>query len=484
MINAKQLSLADIYSDCNNVFENDKYHFLSLLEDNINLEELIPASFYNHFYSSIGRNRVYPLSGFLWALLLQRIFSIPTDSLLLIFLQYSKELRDFCGFSKVPDASKITRFKQDFLMDLQSFFDSLVDVTEPICQKINESLASMTIFDTSGIKAFVTENNPKYANRIISQLKAYKKAMGLDDSYDPYKAAYGSMPSHAESNPAVKQLYINGHFCYVFKFGMITNGLGIVRDISFYNKAFLDAHPDIVVEKKTDSPEEDKSLGDAKALIPVLKDFFDKHPLINPKVFLGDSAFDTVSIYNSLFTDLHFQKAYIPLNSRAGLENQDYTVNEDGIPCCPHDKNLLMKPEGSKSNLRCGLPTFKFVCPKMSWDRCDYGKYRRRTHCDNPCTDSACGRMVYIYPEKNLRAYPGTIRGTEEWDQTYKIRSVVEKSINHFKDSFCLAGRRTQNEKTLHADLLLAGIAQLITVVLADRIHKHEYIRSLKPLIA
>ena len=182
MIKAKQLSLADIYSDCNNVFENNKYHFLSLFEDNINLEELIPASFYNHFYSSIGRNRVYPLSGFLWALLLQRIFSIPTDSLLLIFLQYSKELRDFCGFSKVPDASKITRFKQDFLMDLQSFFVSLVDVTEPICQKINESLASMTIFDTSGIEAFVTENNPKYANRIISQLKAYKKAMGLDDS--------------------------------------------------------------------------------------------------------------------------------------------------------------------------------------------------------------------------------------------------------------------------------------------------------------
>lgn len=30
--------------------------------------------------------------------------------------------------------------------------------------------------------------------------------------------------------------------------------------------------------------------------------------------------------------------------------------------------------------------------------------------------------MIYIYPEQNLRAYPGTIRGTEEWDSTYKIR--------------------------------------------------------------
>lgn len=92
--------------------------------------------------------------------------------------------------------------------------------------------------------------------------------------------------------------------------------------------------------------------------------------------------------------------------------------------------------------------------------------------------------MVYIYPEKDIRAYPGTIRGTEEWDETYKIRSAVEKSINHFKDSFCLASRRTQNEKMLYADLLLAGITQLITVVLANRIHKHKYIRSLKPIIA
>ena len=92
--------------------------------------------------------------------------------------------------------------------------------------------------------------------------------------------------------------------------------------------------------------------------------------------------------------------------------------------------------------------------------------------------------MVYIYPEKNLRAYPGTIRGTEEWDNTYKIRTVVERDISYIKDSLCLAGRRTQNEKTLHADLILAGITQLITVVLADKINHHEYNRSLKPFIA
>jgi transposase len=92
--------------------------------------------------------------------------------------------------------------------------------------------------------------------------------------------------------------------------------------------------------------------------------------------------------------------------------------------------------------------------------------------------------MIYTYPEKNLRAYPGVLRGTSQWDETYKIRTTVERSINPFKDSFGLAGRKTQNEKTLHADLILAGIAQLISVLLADEIHQHQYIRSLKPLIA
>ena len=89
-------------------------------------------------------------------------------------------------------------------------------------------------------------------------------------------------------------------------------------------------------------------------------------------------------------------------------------------------------------------------------------KAHRHCFCDTPCTSSKCGRMVYIYSEKDPRAYPGTIRDTEEWDDTYKIRTVVERDINHIKDNLCLTGRRTQNEKTLHADLILAGITQLI----------------------
>lgn len=143
-----------------------------------------------------------------------------------------------------------------------------------------------------------------------------------------------------------------------------------------------------------------------------------------------------------------------------------------------------MKYEGA-SKRKNGLTRYKFVCPKIKYV---YDKTTRKNHreciCESPCTTSSCGRMIYIYLEKNLRAYLGVLRGTEEQDNTYKIRTAVERDINHIKDNLCLAGRRTQNEKTLHADLILASITQLITVVFADKINHHEYIRNLKPLIA
>ena len=40
MIPYKQLSLADIFSDCHEKFENDKPAFLSLLETHIDIDEI------------------------------------------------------------------------------------------------------------------------------------------------------------------------------------------------------------------------------------------------------------------------------------------------------------------------------------------------------------------------------------------------------------------------------------------------------------
>lgn len=67
----KQLSLSDFFEDCKNIFESDKPQFLTLLKNFIDLDEIIPVSFYNHYYTATGRNRKYPLTAMLWALIIQ-----------------------------------------------------------------------------------------------------------------------------------------------------------------------------------------------------------------------------------------------------------------------------------------------------------------------------------------------------------------------------------------------------------------------------
>ena len=99
MIPYHQMTLADVFTETQKKFESDKPEFLKLLESTIDLCEIVPGSFWNHFYASTGRPREYHLTSLLWVLILQKIFSIPTDSLLLTFIEYSKDLREFCGKS-------------------------------------------------------------------------------------------------------------------------------------------------------------------------------------------------------------------------------------------------------------------------------------------------------------------------------------------------------------------------------------------------
>ena len=106
MITYKQLSLADIFTDCQNKFDNDKYKFLSILEQTVDLDEIVPPSFALHFHASTGRPRNHLLYSMLKALLLQLIFSIPTTSLLIVF---------------VPDTSKIYSFQTGFPFGLTSY---------------------------------------------------------------------------------------------------------------------------------------------------------------------------------------------------------------------------------------------------------------------------------------------------------------------------------------------------------------------------
>lgn len=386
-----QISLSDIFSDCQNSFFDESPSFFSLLSEHFDLNEFIPPEFLTAFYLSIGRKRLYPLQGVLTAFILQKIFSIPTDSLILLFLHLSKELEEFCGFTKVPDASLMSRFKHDFEPYIELMFQRMVDYTEPICQLIDSSLSQMLTFDTSGIELYVTENNPKTLNALIKKLKVFYKDK---PDIDPYKMAYGLMPSQAVSCTDAKQMYINGHFCYADKFAILTNALGIVRHISFIDdNDFKASHPELDVEKKTDSPDEDKSVGDASALVPVLSDYFSLHPDFHPDTFLGDSAFDSAELYGKLFHDFHFSQTLIPYNLRNESSLKKVGYNAYGYPTCPNDPSLSMKYYG-KRRKKDGLTVSNGSVPK--------------------CTTLKAGSVIAI----NLAALPkgaGQLTPTKIW---------------------------------------------------------------------
>ena len=469
-----QMSLFDIYNDVSEAVENKKPKVISLLEEHIDFENIIPQNFYRAFYSRYGRNNIYHLESYIRALLLQKILGIPTDKLLLDILKCSSELTDFCGFDKIPDGSALTRFKQRFAGCLAEMFENLVNLTEPICREIDAKKSDYLIYDTTGIAFPVAENNPKYLNSI---LKETKKLVKKNPELNPYGAAYNLMPSESKTNPDARQQYINGHFCYAAKVGLLTNGLGIPRHIAFFDDTFRKKHSEIA-EVKTDNPDSDKEIGDSKSLRPVLSDFRQLHPSFSFKTFLGDSAFDSYNNYAMLHKEFGFERVCVPMNTR-NSKNTSAEFDNNGTPVCPidHSPFTFIGECGGKNRSK----RFKWVCPKSV---CVKGSSTRVCTCETPCTSSSYGRCVYTYPDKDFRLYPGIPRGTEHWDNLYRHRVVIERTIHTMKDTFVLDSRRSYNTVTAKADVFIAGIVQLVAVLLANAMHKQKLFKSIRKLIA
>lgn len=475
----EQMSLLDTYKSIEEGLENDKPELFRLLDEHLDWEEIIPARFYSAFYRPLGRKRDYELESFLRALFLQRIFHYVEDSQLLNTLRFSYEMRDYCGFRKVPDAGKLTHFKQDFCEYIRDVFEHLVDMTEPICAEMDKALADMLVYDTTGIESYVAENNPKFVQAKARQAVSYSK---IDPTFDPVVGRTAFMPVCASSNPAVKQQYINGHFCYAQKAAVVSNGLGIVRHLELLDDDFKTVHPEMQIEQRINHPEIDKAIGDSTSLKPVLLDFRAAHPAFHYSIFSADSAFDSYDNFAFLLNDYGFQKAVVPLNPRRGLPPADVGFNENGTPLCPAD-GTPFKPCGH-ANEKHRSPRLKFICPKSKIVKPPAGKRTYRCQCKTPCSSSKYGRCIYVPLNKNLRLYPGISRDDPAFAQIYNRRTCVERSINSLKATLGISNRKTSNVLTTKADLFLAGIVQLLCVLLAYKLHDHKLARRPRKLIA
>lgn len=178
---------------------------------------------------------------------------------------------------------------------------------------------------------------------------------------------------------------------------ILTNGLSIIRHIAFLDDNFK-------TEKKSDSPDEDKSIGNTTFLKSVLSDFFSLHTDFHPDTFLGDSSFDTNETSGMLLDDFYFSKALIPYNPRNESTLKKVGYNEYGYPTRPNDPSLAMK--------YCGIThekgrddRIKWICPKVHMIK---GKYI--CDCDTPCSTATKGHTTYTYKNLDFRMFPGIQR--------------------------------------------------------------------------
>jgi len=467
----KQLSFADIYSNLDEYFQQDKPKLIKLFEQYIDLSKLIPQSFFNHYYATTGHPREYKLTSMLSALIIKVILSITDISLLINILNLSSELRDLCGFTTVPNASQFSRLKIDFEADFLQFFNNLVDITEPICNKLNPELAAILIADTTGIEAHVKENNPKAFDSVMRNTKKFSKNI---PNFNAHSYACSQMPKNAFANKDVKLSYINGHYCYSIKAALVTNGLGIIRHIDFYDNNSKDI-------ADATSGAEHKDDYDAKSLIPVLNNFFNYHPDFKYNYFLGDAGFDAIDNYKYLYKD-HDMIPIIPLNPRNTKDIPKPGCDENGIPTCPKDNSLLMKFDGPSKEK--GRPTrLKWLCPK-SQKKTILGKTKYILSCENPCTPSSCGRIHHTTVDDDYRLNTVVPRYSDKWNQLYKQRTIIERTNYMVKFPMNLGYTKLNNTVSLKVEVILAAITQQIVMIIADKLNKKSHLLSIKHLVA
>lgn len=481
LFNVTQLTLSDLYSDINNILSDAPSKIFDLLSNNFAIGKFISSNFHDSYYKNLGREHDFGLEATLNAFLFMHLFNIPSNKLLVFMLAMFRELREFCGFStKTPDESFMSKFKDIFATEIHALFDAMATESISICTEINESLPddhknknlnTMLTFDTSGVEPVVAENNPKFINGEIKRQKNFAKYYGNTD-YNAYAVAYKNLPKVSSANPSIKLDFVNAHFCYAYKFGLLTNGWGIPLSVKFFDEDFYAPFQSI----EFNSPEEQKYTYDNASLIPVLHEFLQNHSgKFNS--FAGDSEFDSYDNYSYL-KHVGFSKVFIPINPRnsKSTSKNGLKFNEEGQPLCPRDGTPFQDGGLCKGKNRSAR--FKKICPKAKLVK---GKYV--TTCEDRCTNSLSGRMTYTYPEKDFRIYPGLSRYSDEFTKTYKSRTVIERTISALKSNPCIAKPKSLKIKTIKSDIIFAAMSKLVTLFLAYSLKKPDYFKYFSKLL-
>jgi len=479
MSNFYQLSLFDINKEFWEFLTDSSSDYFDSFKNFISFSEIIPYSFYNNYYKTMGRNRNFSLESMLMFFIYKNFRSISRDITLINILKDSPDLRLSLGFTFLPHPSQLSRFKIKFLSQIHLILDNLVSIVNSELVEIVPDSSRILIADTTGFEGYVTENNPKFFEALLKSAKAYEKTGKAPKNFDPIKYAQGKMPKEAGSNNDISLAYLNGHLGYYQKSMILTDGLGIIQDIQF---------PDSIQDFYNDKmPQDVKDEYDSKTLIPSLELFFTKQSYENIDFFLADSAFDRYNNYK--YISKKDIIPIIPLNQRNGNlkshtdrysqdnEQNDFFFNSKGNLVC-RKTNLTMKSIGPiRSNNR--ADRFSYGCHLIN-THIENGKAIYANNCENPCSNAIFSRKVNIAIDEDYRFNSTYSRDSDIWENHYKIRTVYERTIGQLKDLININGSQIRNTESLKSVILLAGITQLIGVLIMIRSGHINHLRAFK----
>lgn len=234
-------------------------------------------------------------------------------------------------------------------------------------------------------------------------------------------------------------------------------------------------------------PAEVKDEYDSTTLIPSLELFFTKQSYEHIDFFLADSGFDGYDNYKYISKKNIIP--IIPLNQRNNCSKcQTYNYSQDN-----EKNNFFFNSEGNLICRKTNLP-MKSLGPIRSDKRADrfsYGCPLIKTHalngeiiyandCKHPCSDAIYGRKVNIAIDEEYRFNSAYSRDSDIWINLYKKRTVCERSIAQLKDLINIRGSQFRNTQSLKSVILLAGITQLIGVLIMARSNHLKHLRAFK----
>jgi len=166
-----------------------------------------------------------------------------------------------------------------------------------------------------------------------------------------------------------------------------------------------------------------------------------------------DKASDAMGMYR-LGYQLWHTALIIPLNER-NQGHFTYTppiaMTPTGTPLCPDGRSMIYWghcPDRQRLKWRCPLKAGKKA------DR------QKPCACQETCSPSAYGRVVYTYPKTNYRLFTPIPRDSDLWCLHYDHHGCVERSHKRKKYDFLLNQTRTAGRERWFLRVMLAAICQ------------------------